>query len=174
MTEEAPNQASSSTIYFSHICEAPQRDGRPKLTKDRLQIDLDCGEQHSATQSMRDHGSRSCDVLVAYDALEPRQKDDFNASCATSTCRRIDLHELELFVENEPSVSIETTEICRPATGSVDANIILRIDKLAAGEEILVEPQQVSDNNRTIVLNMQDSQGNDRWWKVSWGRRTLR
>ena len=124
---------------------------------------------------MRDHGSRSCDVLVAYDASELAQVDDFNASRATSTCRRFDFHELELFVETELFVSIETTEICRPTTGSVDDNAIVRIDKLTAGQEILVESHQDSGNkndNRMIVLNMQDSEREDRWWNVSWVRKT--
>ena len=135
---------------------------------DQLQIDLDCGEQHSATQSMRDHGSRSGDALVAHDASELGQVNNLNASCTTSTCQRIDFHELELFVETELPFSFETTEICRPLMGSVDANAIVRIDKLATGQEISIKPQQDSGNNRTIILNMQDSQGEDRWWNMSW------
>ena len=170
---QASSQTFASSVNSNHEYGISQSSilGQQKLTEDRLQIDLDCGEQCSAAQSMRDHGSRSCDALVAYDASELRQVEDFNTSCATSTCRRIDFHELELFVETELPVSIETTEIYRPTIRSIDASTIVRIDKLAAGQEIAVESYQSMDNKRTIILNMQGWQGEDRWWRMSWVRK---
>ena len=71
---QASSQTFASSVNSNHEYGISQSSilGQQKLTKDRLQIDLDCGEQCSVAQSMRDHGSRSCDTLATYDTSELR------------------------------------------------------------------------------------------------------
>ena len=71
-------------------------------------------------------------------------------------------------METELLVSIETTEIYCLTIRSIDASTIVWIDKLTTRQEIVVESYQSMDNKRTIILNMQGCQGEERWWRMSW------
>ena len=146
-------------------CDILPKNMATRTAMDRLLCDLDCEELHNTAQSIKDHGSRSYDVLVAHDASNDQNSD---ALCATSTCRRIDFHELELFLETELSASVEVTEIARPTLEDINPHTIVRVDKLAAGQETLIAYDQDKDNKMKFILHMQTRYGEDRLWEIVW------
>ena len=156
------NNIKSREVSFTNVVTAQEP------TKDRLRMDLDCREQSTTIQSMTDHGSRSRDVLVADDPTDLQQPDEFCGPCATSTRRRIDFHELELFMESEQSMSPLASEMSPPAPGSVHIDAIVHINSLVTGEDVLKQSSRNPDESRFIVLNMQCGHGKDRWWRITW------
>ncbi len=132
----------------------------------RSSIDLSGGQQYSVATFMKGHGSRTTDSLPLCVSPESQSYTLRESSEAHSgnESRWIDLHEIELLIELEPSTSALNVFSCTPIETQVTE--MVNVNDLRVDREMSVHMN--INQERCLYLVLRKASKQALWWKISW------
>lgn len=100
--------------------------------------------------------------------LDARNKESRNrALCMIDTCRKIDFHELDLFLEVEHPTAMNMRIELNKAPHIFDSHVI-DVHALEHGQDHVVEFLSENMGGRVLYLGAFQKDGGRKWLKLNW------
>lgn len=130
--------------------------------------DLDFGQLRRTARAMRDHESRTCDTPSEC-AIRPLSHSRMPHSDGIS--RRIDFHDMELFLEIEYPATAQIIVLRCSRPDNPKSQLIVEVDKLKAGKPLELDTNANLAEPRVMFLTKRDRTGIECWWECRWKAR---
>ncbi|KIW54611.1 hypothetical protein PV05_06960 [Exophiala xenobiotica] len=160
-----PQTASSSSERIHKLQHLPnwetQRQVRP-LTN------LDYEQHPRAARVIEDHESRTCDMPFECDMMDDRLLSQSNKPHSDGMCRRIDFHDMELFLEIEYPATAQVGIIQCLKPDASESPKVIEVEKIEPGAKLEIDIGEDLASPRSIFLLKRDNKGMDKWWECRW------
>ncbi|EXJ70465.1 uncharacterized protein A1O5_06534 [Cladophialophora psammophila CBS 110553] len=143
--------------------------GRRTQRQVRSSMNLDSEQLPPAARVIRDHKSRTCDMPFER-GMHGRPRGQFSTPRSDGMSRRIDFHDMELFLEIEYPAAAQIIIIQCSRPDRPESHRVIEVDKIKPGATLEVDTGGDLAQPRVMFLTMRDDTGIERWWECRWKR----
>ncbi|KIW90486.1 uncharacterized protein Z519_09132 [Cladophialophora bantiana CBS 173.52] len=132
-------------------------------------MSLDSEQLVEAPRVIRDHKSRTCD-MPSERGMHGRPRGQCSTPRSDGMSRKIDFHDMELFLEIEYPATAQIIIIQCSRPDRPESHRVIEVDKIKPGATLEVDTGGDLAQPRVMFLTMRDDTGIERWWECRWKR----
>jgi OTT_1508-like deaminase len=129
-------------------------------------MNLDFIQRDETAEIIRGHEGRTSNVPSECDMSKQQQLTHFDMAHSDGTSRWIDFHDLELFFDVEFPAKAQISIFSCSDLGASKNKRVVNVDKLNAGEEVVLDISDGLEGDRAILLSKRSRSGVENWWKI--------